>query len=137
MKAKRDAEMRERYSYTLTLRVNDHGEREFTATGECNNQTKMAADLASNIARALGIMNAPPAPADLVYAMNPLDRGVLQTVAYLYSKKWTGESNFDDCFRVTVDMGKLAECSDAGEFRTAVSAAKRAGFEVVGVDESK
>ncbi len=95
-------------SYVLTLAVDDNGKRSFTAERHVANQAEMARSLAYDLKLLLGIMNDPPAPEALVRFISEDSAWEDSFIMMAYLKdKWDGENNFDDAFKVIVDLDCL------------------------------
>ena len=122
--------MSSKFSYTLTLKVNDFGSREFSSSREPESSRNMANCLANDIARALQLLNDPPGPADLAHAMRDGGSAVLEAVAALHCGPWTGSNDFDEAFSVAVDVGVLTEEGDEDDRLRAVVVCQRAGFAI-------
>ncbi len=101
-----------KYQYKLTLEVEDGGRRTFTAEGKFDSQAEMQRSIPHDIASALqSTMNCPPSPMALAGARESDSWSLVGGLAFAY-QEWDGESDFDECVKIVVDVDKLCGTND-------------------------
>jgi len=100
----------ERFRYKLTLEVDDFGQRSFSSTYESHCQTLLATQLCFDVKRMMTILEEPPLTEEFVRVMEAL-QSPFGFLAFLSSKQY-GDKAFEDCIRLTVDVGLLCHDDD-------------------------
>jgi len=118
-----------KYRYKLTLQVEDHGNRTFTAEGDFDSQPDMEQMIPFDIARALlATMNSPPDSLALAGARDGDCWSQVAGLAFAH-KEWDAELDFEECVDVRVDVDKLCGTSDPDHKEYIKSLLERHGIE--------